>query len=107
MGDSDDCLQVKKTRAELKSIYNKRKLYVPSHLKFLYSSYKTHLESKKLYQIENWLQYYRGVFKRSIKEAQKISIANTKSMKKYFVTTHKHKSAKKRTRPQYSIQNKK
>lgn len=94
-----------KAELELKSIYDNKKLYVPSDRNFLLQSYETHLESKKLYQIENWLQYYRGVFKRSIKEAQKTSITNTKSMQKYFVTTHK--AEKKRRRPQQTNQNKK
>ena len=98
-------IRIENAKTELESIYNNKTLYVPLDLKFLFPSYKTHFQSKKLYQIENWLQYYRGVFKQSIKEAQKASIANTKSMQKYFVTTHK--SVKKRTRPQNTTYNKK
>ena len=87
----EDRLKIRRelAQAELKSIYNKRRLYVPSDQKFLKSSYEVHIETKELYQIENWLQFYRGLFKKSMKEAKKTAIANTESMQHYFKTTHK------------------
>ena len=87
-------IRTKNAKAELKSIYDNRKYYVASDQKYLCSTYEEHVEKKKLYQIENWLQYYRGVFKNSMKEAKKKAIANTKSMQTYFVT--KHTAEKKR-----------
>ena len=86
--------QTENAKAEMKSIYDNRKYCVASDQKYLCSTYEVHVEKKKLYQIENWLQYYRGVFKNSMKEVKKKAIANTKSVQTYFVT--KHKAEKKR-----------
>ena len=102
----EDRLKIRKeqAQAELKSVYDKSKLCVPSDLKFLKSSWEVHMESKELHQIENWLQFYRGLFKKSMKQAKKTAIANTKSMQKYFITTHK---AIKRKQPLLITRNRK
>ena len=102
----EDRLKTRKelAQAELKSICDKRKLCVPSDLKFLKSSCEVHLETKELYQIENWLQFHGGLFKKSMKEAKKAAIANTGSMQNYFTTTHK---AEKRQQSQRTTQNNK
>ena len=90
-------MRTENAKAELKSIHDNRKLYKWHQIR---NTCVRHMNSMKLHQIKNWLQYYRGLFKHSMKEVKKKSIANTKSMQKHFVTTHE--AAKKRKQTQRS-----
>lgn len=84
-------------RAELQMIYDNRQLYVPSDRQFLEESYEANA-AKPTFIIENWLSFYRSLFKKSIHDTAKQSTSCTISIDKYYPLTHK--SAKKHTLPQ-------
>lgn len=84
-------------KSELRAIYDNAHLYVPSDRQYLEEDYETHA-AKPTYLIENWLQFYRSLFKKSIHEASKQATSCTISINKYFPTTHT--SVQKHTLPQ-------
>ena len=72
--DTVSQIRIKQRQAlvELQQIYKNKQLYLPLDLHYLQQSYNTHT-TKQTYILKNWLNFYRGVFKRSIKEAKLLS----------------------------------
>ena len=97
-------IRTQQALTELWHIYNRKHLYVPSDRNFLFETYEEHA-AKPLYVVESWLAFYRGVFKSSMKEAERESTTHTKSLHTYFQPTHR--KTKKHKLPQQLHRNQK
>lgn len=91
--DEKSKLREDNAKSELFSIYNNSHLSVPSDLQYLMSSYKEHA-AKPLYIMENWLNFYRGLFKKSLKIAKATATSNTISLTQHFTSSTTHKTPK-------------
>ena len=97
-------IRTQQALTELRHIYNRKHLYVPSDRNLLFETYEEHA-AKPLYVVESWLAFYCGVFKSSMKEAERESTTHTKSLHTYFQPTHR--KTKKHKLPQQLHRNQK
>lgn len=69
---------------EIRMIYDSRDTMLPADRDHLEDDVEDHLTGKTTKRLQNWLNTYRGLFKKSISEAKKRSVTGVQSIRSYF-----------------------
>ena len=69
---------------EIRMIYDSRDAMLPADRDHLEDDVEDHLAGKTTKRLQNWLNTYRGLFKKSISEAKKRSVTGVQSIRSYF-----------------------